>query len=65
MKIGKKTVKKEKGLAKRHSRIRKKVFGTSERPRLVVHRSRSNFYAQIVDDMASTTLVSVSSKEKV
>ncbi len=41
-------------------RIRKKVFGTAERPRLVVFRSAKNIYAQIVDDLHNRTLTSVS-----
>ncbi len=45
---------------RRHRRIRKKVTGTSERPRLVVHRSHLNLGAQIVDDGAGRTLVSCS-----
>jgi large subunit ribosomal protein L18 len=45
---------------KRHARIRKTVFGTSERPRLSVFRSLKHVYAQIVDDSAQATLVSAS-----
>ena len=41
----------------RHKRIRKFIIGTLERPRLCVHRSLKNFYAQIVDDSKSHTLV--------
>ena len=54
---------KEKLLARnsRHSRVRKKVIGTPERPRLTVFRSLKNIYAQIIDDVAGTTLVSTSS----
>lgn len=37
---------------RRHLRIRKKVSGTSERPRLSVYRSEKNIYAQIIDDVA-------------
>ena len=43
--------------------IRKKVSGTSERPRLAVFRSNKEIYAQIIDDINSTTLASASSKE--
>lgn len=46
---------------KRHLVIRKKVFGTAERPRLSVFRSLSNIYAQIIDDEKGVTLVSASS----
>jgi large subunit ribosomal protein L18 len=49
------------GKARRHFRIRKNVFGTSERPRLVVTRSNRNIVAQIVDDNAGHTLASASS----
>ncbi len=46
---------------KRHMRIRNKVSGTPERPRLNVFRSLKNIYAQIIDDLNGQTLVSVSS----
>ncbi len=46
---------------RRHKRIRKKVFGTPERPRLCVYRSLNAFYAQIIDDTKGITLVSASS----
>ncbi|HUI33471.1 MAG: 50S ribosomal protein L18 [Dysgonamonadaceae bacterium] len=42
-------------------RIRDKVLGTSERPRLTVYRSNKQIYAQIVDDIAGTTLAAASS----
>lgn len=45
---------------RRHKRIRKKVFGTPERPRLAVYRSLNHFYAQIIDDTVGRTLVSAS-----
>ncbi len=45
-------------------KIRKKVNGTPERPRLVVYRSLNNIYAQLVDDVHSKTLLSVSSLSK-
>jgi large subunit ribosomal protein L18 len=45
----------------RHARVRKKVFGTPERPRLNVFRSISEIYAQVIDDGAGVTLVSASS----
>lgn len=44
----------------RHTRVRKKVVGSPEKPRLNVHRSLNNIYAQIVDDQAGKTLVSAS-----
>jgi large subunit ribosomal protein L18 len=45
-----------------HQRIRRKVLGTAERPRLNIYRSLNHIYAQIVDDMAGKTLVSASSR---
>jgi large subunit ribosomal protein L18 len=48
----------------RHLRVRKKLSGTSERPRLCVYRSEKNIYAQIIDDVAQKTLVSASSLDK-
>ena len=50
--------------AKRHARVRAKISGTPERPRLCVFRSNSNIYAQIIDDVNGNTLVSASSVEK-
>jgi len=44
--------------------IRKKVSGTSERPRLAVFRSNKEIYAQLIDDITSTTLVAASSREE-
>ena len=49
---------------KRHSRVRGKISGTAERPRLCVFRSEKNIYAQIIDDVAGNTLVAASSVEK-
>jgi large subunit ribosomal protein L18 len=46
--------------ARRHRRVRGKVSGTAERPRLVVHRSNRGIEAQLVDDVAGATLVSAS-----
>lgn len=48
----------------RHQRVRKKLTGTAERPRLVVFRSLKHVYAQVVDDTASTTLVAASSLDE-
>ncbi len=45
---------------KRHLRVRKRVAGTPERPRLNVYRSTNNIYVQIIDDLAKSTLVSAS-----
>ena len=49
---------------KRHNRVRGKVSGTAERPRLCVFRSESNIYAQVIDDVAGNTLVAASTVEK-
>ena len=49
---------------KRHKRVRAKISGTPERPRLNVFRSETNIYAQIIDDVNGVTLVSASSLEK-
>ena len=48
----------------RHKRLRKKVSGTSERPRLAVFRSLKHIYAQVIDDSTGTTIVAASSQEK-
>ncbi|MEP7337719.1 MAG: 50S ribosomal protein L18 [Acidobacteriota bacterium] len=47
-----------------HTRIRKKVAGTPERPRLAVFRSTNHIYAQVIDDKSGATLCSASSVEK-
>ena len=49
---------------KRHTRVRGKISGTPERPRLNVYRSNANIYAQIIDDVQGVTLVSASSLDK-
>ena len=49
---------------KRHKRVRAKVSGTPERPRLNVFRSEKNIYAQIIDDVNGVTLVAASSLDK-
>jgi len=46
---------------KRHTRVRKRVQGTTERPRLNIYRSTNNIYAQIIDDLAGRTLAAASS----
>ncbi len=45
---------------RRHSRVRRKVLGTSERPRLAVYRSNQHIYAQLIDDTQQHTLVAAS-----
>ena len=47
----------------RHSRVRKKILGTSIRPRLSVYRSLNNIYAQVIDDSSGNTLTCASSLE--
>ena len=49
---------------RRHRRVRGKISGTAERPRLDVFRSAKHIYAQVIDDVANVTLVSASSLEK-
>lgn len=48
-----------------HRRIRKKIAGTADRPRLAVHFSNKNIYVQLIDDDAGKTLASASTKDKV
>ena len=50
---------------KRHKRVRAKISGTPERPRLNVFRSATNIYAQIIDDVTGKTLVSASSWRRI
>ena len=52
------------GRARRHFRLRKKVSGTAARPRLVVNRSTRHIHVQVVDDVASRTLVSASTLDE-
>lgn len=49
---------------KRHKRIRGKISGTAERPRLSVFRSNKNIYAQLIDDVEGVTLASASTNDK-
>ncbi|GAA2405627.1 50S ribosomal protein L18 [Mycolicibacterium llatzerense] len=48
---------------RRHARLRKKVAGTSERPRLMVNRSSRHIHVQVIDDLTGTTLAAASSIE--
>ena len=58
------TKRKESQRLRRHHRVRKKVVGTTERPRLVIHRSHLHLYAQIVDDRGGgRTLLSCSTRQ--
>ena len=49
---------------KKHMRIRNRISGTAERPRLAVYRSNNHMYAQIIDDVAGSTLVAACTLEK-
>jgi large subunit ribosomal protein L18 len=49
---------------KRHARLRKKVIGTAERPRLQIHRTLHHIYAAVIDDGRGHTLVAASTREK-
>jgi large subunit ribosomal protein L18 len=55
-----------KKIARRHrqERIRKRIHGTTERPRLSLHRSLNHIYAQIIDDVAGKTLLGLSTQSK-
>lgn len=59
------TDKKELGRIKRHKRLRQKVSGTAQRPRLSIHRSLKNLFAQLVDDSKSITIISLSTCDKI
>ncbi len=52
-----------KGRVRRHSRVRKKIYGTAERPRLAVFRSNRHIVAQVIDDTSGRTVASASSLE--
>lgn len=54
----------KKARAKRHARVRNKVRGTAEKPRLSVFRSSKHIYAQLIDDVNGVTLASASSMDK-
>jgi len=54
----------KKAVLRRRHHVRKKVFGTAERPRLSVFRSNRHIYAQLIDDTAGATLVAASTKGK-
>ena len=54
----------KKARLKRHKRVRSKISGTAERPRLNVFRSNTNIYAQLIDDVKGVTLAAASSLDK-
>lgn len=49
---------------RRHTRVRNKISGTPERPRLCIFRSNNNLYVQVIDDIAANTLVAASTLDK-
>jgi len=55
--------KKQEARARRHRRVRKKIAGTDDRPRLTVFRSNRHIHAQVIDDRAGVTLVAASTVE--
>ena len=55
---------KAKRLSRRRQHVRKKLYGTAQRPRLSVYRSGKHIYAQLIDDMAGKTLAAASSTNK-
>jgi len=55
---------KEQGRQRRHRRVRAKVSGSAQRPRLAVYRSNAHIYAQVIDDATGRTLAAASSGEK-
>jgi len=55
---------KQAALARRHRRVRGKVSGTAERPRLCVNRTNAHIYAQVIDDKTGLTLASASSNDE-
>lgn len=58
-----KSIKKDLGRITRHKRIRAKISGTSERPRLAVYKSNRYLHAQIIDDTKNVTLIGISTKD--
>lgn len=56
-------IKRKQSIKMRHTRLRKKVAGTTERPRLAVHFSGKNIYAQVIDDTVGKTLASANTTE--
>lgn len=63
VKTKKELLKKNEARGRRHRRVRRRVLGTPEKPRLAVFRSNREIYAQVIDDLAGATLVSASSAE--
>ncbi len=59
------TLKKELGRIRRHKRARQRLVGTPERPRMAVHRSINNMFIQLVDDTKGSTILSLSTRDKI
>ena len=55
---------KKAGLKRRQRRVRAKIFGTAERPRLAVHRTNAHIYAQVINDAEGKTLCAAASNDK-
>lgn len=62
--MSKQTSKKLLAWQRRKRRVRRRISGTAERPRLTVFRSNKHIYAQVIDDVSGTTLASASSKDR-
>lgn len=58
------TATREEARRRRHARVRRRVAGTAQRPRLNVYRSNQHMYAQVIDDVAGNTLVSASTMDR-
>jgi large subunit ribosomal protein L18 len=58
-----KAIKKQNGRISRHNRVRAKISGTTERPRLAVYKSNRYLHAQLIDDTKGATLIGVSTKD--
>ena len=56
--------KKEIALKQRHNRVRRKISGTDQIPRLSVHRSQLNIYTQLINDLAGKTMLAASTRDK-
>ncbi len=64
MKLRKRTDKKRLMKDIRHKRIRKKIFGTAEKPRLSIFKGSKTLFAQVIDDISSKTLIGIATNSK-